>query len=261
MAGRVLNSFLRTSVALHAAALAGGLAWPRHWRWAAGAVVLDQALLTTAGLLPRSRWLGPNLSQLEDAGNAVALTFDDGPDLEVTPRVLDLLDEAGMHASFFCIGARARAQPALVGEIARRGHTVENHSLNHLYRFAALGPRALAREVLTAQAILADCAGAPPVWFRAPMGLRNPLLQPVLESAGLRLASWSRRALDGVSGDQDAAVRRLARGLAAGDVLLMHDGNCAHDREGRPVVLGALPPLLLLLQQSALLGRSLPRAA
>ena len=248
-------------MALHAAALAGGLARPRHWRWAAGAVVLDQALLTTAGLLPRSRWLGPNLSRLEDAGRAVALTFDDGPDPEVTPRVLDLLDAAGMRASFFCIGARARARPALVGEITRRGHTVENHSLNHLYRFAALGPRALAREVLTAQAILADCVGAPPVWFRAPMGLRSPLLQSVLETAGLRLASWSRRALDGVSSDQAAAVRRLARGLGPGDVLLMHDGNCARDPEGRPVVLGALPPLLLRLRRSGLLGRGLPRTA
>ncbi|WP_428391587.1 polysaccharide deacetylase family protein [Lichenicoccus sp.] len=248
-------------MALHAAALAGVLARPRHWRWAAGAVVLDQALLTGAGMLPRSRWLGPNLSRLEDPGRAVALTFDDGPDPEVTPRVLDMLDEAGMRASFFCIGARARAQAALVGEIARRGHTVENHSMNHLYRFAALGPRALAREVMTAQAILADCTGAPPVWFRAPMGLRSPLLQPVLESAGLRLASWSRRALDGVSGDQGAAVRRLTRGLAAGDVLLMHDGNCARDREGRPVVLSAMPPLLLRLRQSGLLGRALPRAA
>ena len=247
-------------MALHAAALVGALALPRHWRWAAGAVAVDQALLITAGLLPRNRWLGPNLTRLEDAGGTVALTFDDGPDPEVTPRVLDLLDEAGVRASFFCIGARARARPALVGEIARRGHTVENHSLNHPYRFAALGPRALAREVLTAQAILADCAGAPPVWFRAPMGLRSPLLQPVLESAGLRLASWSRRALDGVSGDPAAAVRRLTRGLAAGDVMLMHDGNCARDREGRPVVLSALPPLLLRLRRSALLGRSLPRA-
>lgn len=253
-----MNRFLRGSAALHAAALAAATLSPRHWRWAAGAVALNQAALTAAGLIPRSSWLGPNLTRLPGNTGAVALTFDDGPDPDVTPHVLDLLDGAGMKGSFFCIGQRARAHPALVRDIARRGHGVENHTEHHPYRFAALPPSGLRREVAEAQDILAELSGRPPSWFRAPMGLRSPLLQPVLEGSGLHLASWTRRALDGVSGNATPALRRLTRGLAAGDVLVMHDGNCRPGPDGRAVVLAVLPPLLRGLRNSALAGARLP---
>ena len=253
-----LNGFLRLSVALHAAAFAGALACSRHWRWAVAAVACDQAALTLAGMMPRSRWLGPNLSRLPGGGEAVALSFDDGPDPEVTPHVLDLLDRAGMQASFFCIGQRARAHPGLVTEIVRRGHGVENHTEHHPYRFAALPPAALEREIMAAQAILTVLSGRPPRYFRAPMGLRSPLLQPVLERHSLELASWTRRALDGISGDAPTALHRLTHGLAAGDVLLMHDGNAARDANGQAVVLKVLPALLNRLAASGLAGVSLP---
>ena len=276
-----MNRFLQGSVALHAASLAMIAARPRAWRWAAAAIGVDQALLAGAGMLPRSRLLGPNLNRLPPGTNHVALTFDDGPDPEVTPRVLDLLDEAGARASFFCIGARARRHPSMVREIARRGHGVENHTERHLYRFAALSPAALAREIAAAQDILASLSGRAPTWFRAPMGLRSPLLQSALEARGLHLASWTRRALDGVPGGAlsaldgapggalsaldgapggaRAALHRLTRRLAPGDVLLMHDGNCARDAEDRAVVLAVLPALLRRLERSGLAGVSLPR--
>jgi peptidoglycan/xylan/chitin deacetylase (PgdA/CDA1 family) len=163
-----------------------------------------------------------------------------------------------MRASFFCIGQRARAHPGLVAEIARRGHGVENHTEHHPYRFAALPPAGLRREIAAAQDILAELSGRPPSWFRAPMGLRSPLLQPALENSGLQLASWTRRALDGVSGDAAAALRRLTRGLAAGDVLMMHDGNGRPGPDGRAVVLTVLPPLLRRLRASARAGVRLP---
>ena len=253
-----MNGFLRASVALHALALGDALARPRHWRRAVAAVACNQAALTLAGMMPRSPWLGPNLNRLPGGGQAVALSFDDGPDLDVTPRVLDLLDRAGMRASFFCIGQRARAHPDLVAEIARRGHGVENHTEHHPYRFATLPPSALRREIMAAQEILTALSGRPPRYFRAPMGLRSPLLQGVLEQGGLKLASWTRRALDGVSGDAPAALRRLTHELAAGDVLLMHDGNAARDASGQAVVLSVLPALLDRLTASGLAGVSLP---
>ena len=176
------------------------------------------------------------------------------------PRVLDLLDAAGARASFFCIGARARACPALVREIARRGHLIENHTLHHPRHFAALPPSALRREIDATQDILASLTGRCPQWFRAPMGLRSPLLQATLQRSGLHLASWTRRAGGGgVSGNATAGLRRLARNLAAGDVLLMHDGRCARDAAHRPVVLSTLPALLHAMQRLSLAGVHLPR--
>ncbi len=256
-----MNRVLAASVGLHAACLATVLAAPRRWRPALAAVAVNQAVLTGAGLWPRSRLLGPNLTRLPAATPGIVLSFDDGPDPEVTPRVLDLLDDAGATASFFCIGQRARAFPALVRDIARRGHSVENHTDHHYRHFAALGLPGLRREVRQAQGVLADLAGRPPRWFRAPMGLRNPLLQTVLDEAGLGLASWTRRALDGArSCHAEAALRRLATGLAAGDVLLLHDGNCAHDADGAPAVLEILPPLLQRMRALGLSGVSLEMA-
>lgn len=244
---------MRSSIGLHAAAAGLVAATPSDWRWSLGAVALNQAVLAGAGLSPRSTLLGPNLRRLPCTGRAeVALTFDDGPDPEVTPRVLDLLDRHGAKASFFCIGAQARAHPAVLREIARRGHAVENHTDRHLYRFAALSPGGLRREVDAAQATLADLAGTPPVFFRAPMGLRSPLLEPLLASRGLLLVSWTRRALDGLFGEPRAAGARLRRGLGPGDVLLLHDGRAARTGQGGPVVLAVLPGLLAALEGQGL---------
>lgn len=253
---------IRLSLGVHAAAAMLAATLPPAWPWALGGVALNHAALAAAGMVPCSAVLGPNLRRLPPTGRAeVALTFDDGPDPEVTPRVLDLLDRHGARGTFFCIGARARAHPALVRELVERGHAVENHSARHLRRFAALPPAALRREVAEAQAVLTELGARPPGFFRAPMGLRSPLLQPVLDSHGLRLASWTRRALDGLRGDPAAAGARLGHGLAAGDVLMLHDGRAARAPDGRAVVLSVLPGLLALLAARGLRGVTLAEGA
>ena len=120
-------------------------------------------MLTGAGLWPRSRWLGRNWTRLPAAAAArgeVALTIDDGPDPEVTPAVLDLLDAHGARATFFCIADRAaRASRRSAARSSRRGHSVQNHSDRHSHDFSLLGPRGLAREIGAAQARLADLTG------------------------------------------------------------------------------------------------------
>jgi len=238
-----LPPLVRASMGLHAAA-AGVALLPGGRPWAAGAVLLNHAALTAAGLWPRSALLGPNLRRLPGARAEVALTIDDGPDPEVTPAVLDLLAAHGARATFFCIAERARAQPALVRRIVAAGHSVQNHSLHHLHHFSMMGPHALAREIGDAQALLADLTGTPPHCFRAPAGLRNPLLDPVLHSLGLHLASWTRRGYDTRTADAAVVLQRLQRGLAAGDILLLHDGHARRTAAGRAVLLDVLPPLL-----------------
>jgi peptidoglycan/xylan/chitin deacetylase (PgdA/CDA1 family) len=244
----VLTAATRASIGLHAAAAALVLAVPPAWPWALGSIALNHAALAGAGLWPRGNLLGPNLARLPPTGrNEVALTFDDGPDPETTPAVLDILDRFGAFASFFCIGTRAEAYPALVRDIVRRGHSVENHTNRHPHRFAAMSWSEMRGEVGAAQDTLTRLAETPPVFFRAPMGFRSPLLEPVLARQGLRLVSWTRRALDGLRGDPVAAATRLRRGLAAGDVLLLHDGRAARAPDGRAVVISLLPDLLALL--------------
>jgi len=257
-----MSSFLRFSVALHLSGLAALPLMPRRWPWVVGAFVLNHLALAGAGLAPRSRLLGPNLHRLNDTApaDAVALTFDDGPDPEVTPRVLDLLAERGATATFFCIGRRAAAHPEIVREIVRGGHRVENHTYTHPNSFAFYGPAAIGRELDRAQDVLERESERRPVFFRAPAGVRSPLLQATLLPRDIQLVSWTRRSFDTVDSQPRRVTRRLTRGLRAGEVLLLHDGSAAHDASGRPVVLEALPRLLDHLADNGLRGIALPSA-
>ncbi len=240
-----MSALLRGSIGLHLGAVAVTAWAPTLWPWTLGAIGADHALLTASGLWPRSTWLGPNLLRLPPSACArIAITIDDGPDPAVTPAVLDLLAQRRVQASFFCIGERVRAHPALAREIVRHGHHIENHSHRHAHHFSLSGPRALLRELGDAQAAIADVTGRPPVLFRAPAGLRNPLLEPVLARLGLHLTSWTRRGFDTRVPDPDRILARLTAGLGAGDILLLHDGHCARTQTGLPVLLDVLPRLL-----------------
>jgi peptidoglycan/xylan/chitin deacetylase (PgdA/CDA1 family) len=257
-------AYAKASLACHLGAGAAAALVPSSWPWALGAVAANHLVLTAGGLWPRSRWLGSNWTRLPQAAAArgeIAITIDDGPDPAVTPAVLDLLDAHRVQATFFCIAERARAHPALCRAIVARGHSVQNHSDRHLHRFSLLGPRAMAREVGAAQASLAEITGTLPRFFRAPAGLRNPFLQPVLQRLELQLVSWTRRGFDTVGSDPRAVAARLMRRLGAGDIVLVHDGHAARDGEGRALAVVALPLLLARVRDARLAPVTLPAAA
>lgn len=249
------------SFALHAAAFLCVILWPAAWPYWLGLVVLNHMCLSLAVLWPRGRVLGPNLSRLPAAAAArgeVVLTFDDGPDLEITPRVLDILERHQARASFFVIGNKVHAHPELLRDIVRRGHSVENHSYRHPYAFPFFGMAQLKREVDRAQLAIRDILGVAPQYFRAPVGLRSPLLDDVLARRGLHYVSWSRRGYDGVVSDAQRVMQKLTQGLAAGDILLLHDRS--HADGTQPAVLEVLPRLLELMRERGLRSVSLPMA-
>ncbi len=234
------------SAALHIAGAAALALAPQAWPAICGGLFANHLVLAANSLWPQSPFLGPTLSRLpEDAvrRGEVALTFDDGPDPEVTPRVLDLLDQFDARGSFFCIGRRVAAHPEIVREIARRGHRVENHTWSHPHLFACYAPAAQRQEMDRAQEAIADAAGRPPAFFRSPAGFRNPFLDRELWAAGLSLAAWTRRGYDTMESDPDRVAARLLCGLAPGDVLLLHDGS-ALSGGGNRVALEALPRVL-----------------
>lgn len=253
---------VRASLWLHTVAVLALVIDPALWPALLALIVADHVVMGAAGMMPKSQALGPALVRLPPASaqrGEIALTFDDGPDPEVTPRILELLARHGARASFFLIGCHAHAHPDLVEDILAGGHSVENHTETHPALFAALGPGALRREIAVAGRSLAAHA-PPPRFFRAPMGLRSPLLDPALARLGLVYAGWTRRGLDGVDGNPETILARLTRGLAAGDILMLHDGRCARTPEGAPVVLSVLPRLLDCCAARGLRAVSLPMA-
>ena len=235
------------SMGLHGVAAASILVAGETWPWALGAVAANHGLLTMFGMWPRSTALGPNLTRLPEASRSrreIAITLDDGPDPEVTPRVLDLLDRHGARATFFCIAENVLRHAEVAREIARRGHAVENHSRFHPFSFPMLGIGGLRREISAAQSEIASITGRAPRFFRPPAGLRSPLLDPVLHELGLELVSWTRRGFDTRRGDAKRVADALTVELAPGDILLLHDGNSARCAGGEPVVLAALAHVL-----------------
>jgi hypothetical protein len=117
------SPLLRASALLHGAALLLTALRPHWWPWTLGAVIANQLQLTALGLWPRSSALGANMTRLPAAAAArgeVAITIDDGPDPEVTPRVLAILAEYRVRATFFCIGERARASPTVCASACAR---------------------------------------------------------------------------------------------------------------------------------------------
>jgi peptidoglycan-N-acetylglucosamine deacetylase len=256
------SALISVSAAVHLAAAGLALLRPHAWPWALGAVAADHLVLTAAGLMPRSALLGPNWTRLPGgaASGSVAITIDDGPDPQVTPRALDILDAHGAHATFFCLGEGVLRHAALAREILARGHEIGNHSYRHLKRFSLLGPAGVSDEVMRAQQAIRATTGWRARFFRAPAGLRNVFLEPVLARHDLRLVSWTRRGFDTVNTDTAQVLGRLTHGLTAGDILLLHDAHAARSATGAPVIVEVLPRLLAALAAADLSAVTLTHA-
>ena len=205
------SRLVRAATVLHVLAAAALIVRPDLWAWVLGAIAATHGAMAALGMLPRNRLLGPNLNRLPGTSaerRDIALTFDDGPDPLVTPRVLDILDAHGAKASFFCIGERVEAEPALTREILRRGHSVENHSHSHPLGFALslAGASPASSEPRARQS---RKRRAP---LRSSSALRwasQSLLDYAVHRAGLQYVSWTRRGFDGVDGNADAVLGRL----------------------------------------------------
>lgn len=249
------SPMIALSILAHVVAAATVATWPETWPIVLVGIIGNHLLLGVAGLLPRNSLLGPNWSRLPGSSAArgeIALTMDDGPDPQVTPRVLDILDRYEARATFFCVGYKALLHPDICREIVRRGHAIENHSQSHSYQFAAFGPRRIALDVDRGQETVHLLTGETPRFFRPAAGLRSVFLDPVLARRGLSLASWTRRGFDTRENRAAVVYRRLTRNLRAGDILLLHDGNSARSAAGVPVILEVLPLLLQALREAGL---------
>jgi len=202
---------------------------------------------TLAAGLPRSRFLvrGPASS------GAVALTFDDGPPPEITPRLLDLLARLHLAATFFVIGREAEHHPELVRRMVREGHAVGHHSWTHTEP-AATPAAVLLDEVRRCEALLQSLGVSATDRFRPPKGQLTAGKLVRLLGAGQRIVLWSADPKD-FAMDRAAPLVAWAGAapLAAGDVVLWHDV--------KPFCLDAVAPLAARLRDAGLEAVTLDR--
>lgn len=208
------------------------------------------ALQAWAIVSPRSSWYLPLQWQLPNDQQGWALTFDDGPHPEHTPRILDLLAQHGHKATFFVIGEHVERHSALVRRIRAEGHTLGLHSHRH-HRCFNLWPRHLVlSDLQRCSAVIADATGEPPPrLFRPPVGLKNPLVAHVVLQLDLVMVTWSARVWDTRGATSATIARRLERSVRPRAIVLMHDGHePAHpgDRSATVTALQAALPRLTM---------------
>jgi peptidoglycan-N-acetylglucosamine deacetylase len=194
-------------------------------------MALFAALLTDGVARPASSVLYPTFTHGPRNQRRVALSFDDGPDPEVTPAVLDVLAAHGAHASFFVIGQSLAAQPALAQRMLAEGHELCNHSWRHSRWQNFWGVRALREEITRAEhAIGAFTGSVSRLLYRSPIGLKCPSLAKAAQQRGVRMIAWSLHSRDTRLRDPQRIAARVLSRIRPGDIVLMHDG---HDLPGR----------------------------
>ncbi|MBK6940167.1 MAG: polysaccharide deacetylase family protein [Planctomycetes bacterium] len=209
---------------------------------AAASTVAIAMLLAHAAWTPSCSWFGDVDTHATTSRRAVALTFDDGPDPDVTPRVLDALAALGVHATFFVIGERAQRHPELMRRIVAEGHLVANHSWDH----AALPLRssaAIRADLERTQTAIESACGVRPSWFRPPYGVRDPRVLAIARELGLRTSLWSVSPRDWQDPGTDAVVDRTLSVIEPGDIVLLHDGSAGR-AGGHPDTAHSLPRLV-----------------
>ncbi len=191
------------------------------WLTPVGVAAAGSGLFAWGACHPASRLFGPTTRHI--GRGSVALTFDDGPNPAMTPRLLDLLDRHRARATFFLIGRFVEAEPGLAAEIAARGHLIGNHTATHP-ALVWKTPGRIADELRRCQDAIERATGRRPIWMRPPYGFRGPHLQSVARRAGVgRIAMWSVTGYDWTPQPADRLIGRLGR-VRGGDVVLLHDG-------------------------------------
>jgi|GEM_PF-745335 len=216
---------------------------PTSW-WIAGLIVTLAFSLIAWGVFDvnSSLW-APTLWQVPGV-NAVALTFDDGPDPEFTPRVLEILAREKVTATFFVVGKRARANPDLMREIDRQGHLIGNHSFSHAWNINFGLHARLTHEIDSCNEAIAAAIGKRPRFYRAPHGFKSPALGDVLAKQAMTCVGWQARGFDAVRSDASEIARRLVHKARAGGILLLHDGSGLQGTQDRSATLEALPLII-----------------
>ncbi len=189
--------------------------------------------------IKRIIWRGPS------ANPNVALTFDDGPHPEFTPRILDILAAHQAVATFFLIGRHIERQPAITERLVREGHEIANHTYSHRF-LIPLPAKSVIEEVTRADGLIRSFDVDAPRWVRPPMGLASSFTLDAIQSCGFRAVVGDVYPRDPHRPGRDVIVRRVTERVRNGSIIILHDSGTTHDVD-RTQTVEALPSILRLL--------------
>ena len=192
-------------------------------------IIIILALALTLLLVWASADVGSNIYlKVVCRGNSkqrvVALTFDDGPDQVMTPKVLDVLKKYNIKATFFLVGANIDKNSEIVKRMVAEGHIVANHTYSHRGVFPLSSKQCVMNELQQCNEAIKSCVGVWPKLFRPPFGVTNPIIGNAVRTADMTAIGWSIRSLDTVKGKSRSEIcRRVESRLHSGAIILLHD--------------------------------------
>src|ERR1051325_11316114 len=203
-----------------------------------GAVLLGGA--AHGAFYRNSPIFGRTISRLPTHDRALALTFDDGPNPDATPVVLDALAARGVKATFFILGRHAERWPALVKRVADEGHSIGNHGYYHR-KLHFKSPDYVRHDLELGTEAIERAARVKPSLFRAPHGFRSPWVTAIARSLGQRTVGWSLGVWDSDRPGVESIAQRTIDGARPGSILLLHDGDGYDPRGDRMQTARAVP--------------------
>ncbi len=203
-------------------------------------IFYDQAVLIRRGTIYR----------VGVKDKAVALTFDDGPSPEWTPRVLDALKRAGVKATFFMIGEYVERYPEVAKRVVREGHEIGNHTYDH-HVLIYYTMNELEREILAAEGAIKKVTGRKTVYFRPPKALITAAEKNKIKEMGYKIILWTLNSKDWVTFDDKYIIRYIMRRVRPGDIILFHDAGGFFSTEGgdRSETVNTIPRLVEKLKE------------
>ncbi|HEX8546892.1 MAG TPA: polysaccharide deacetylase family protein [Cytophagaceae bacterium] len=159
----------------------------------------------------------------EENTNSFCLTFDDGPNKQITPLLLDLLKEANIKVGFFCIGKNIAGNESILNRMHQEGHTIGNHTYGHSYFFDFYRKQSVAEELMKAETKIEQTIGKRTRLFRPPYGVTNPAIRDATKSLDYTNIGWNIRSLDTVIKSEEKIIKKITSSLKSGSIVLLHD--------------------------------------
>ncbi len=160
-----------------------------------------------------------------EVSDAIALSYDDGVDPQLTPALLDLLEQSGAKATFCIIGDKALKYPDIVRDIAAKGHTIVNHSMHHRGTFPMQSTKSMVAEIERCSATLEAITAERVAYFRPPFGVTNPMVARAIKQSGLIGLGWNIRSYDTLGHSVERVTKRVISRIKGGDIILLHDNR------------------------------------